>query len=331
MRFLGVASADDVPLAELGSLANSTNRLLLVVTDDDFLETAKQIWCDASLQKSVDACREQRHATYLKVETIRAGSPSLLRGGRSLVGGPRRVICFICDSDRRVLSCCVGVPNTRQLLGLSEDADELSVLMTLAKAAELPDRSAENSDVAASLAEAVRDRASHRVTRHYRPLLAEIEPTLSIEAAANLIADALANDIKERFLFDSPVESERWISAQQHAEARRYWCETMLVAFVGKEIDEIWRQLAASVWGAAPWRRTEAVQQFATGCRDQSAPCQPDNSRTIFSFAAPSSVVADRRSVAVDRVDTQELVAPQIGDVDAQRPDDRTMATGDRR
>ncbi len=266
--FLGVTVANDVAVAESASSTDSTNRLLVVVTDDDFLETSQPIWCHASLQESVDACREQRRATTLKVETIHAGSPSILRGGQSLTGGPRRVICLICDSERRVLSCCVGVPNTRQLLGLSEDADELSVLMTLAKATEPHDEALEHTVVATSLTDTVRERASNRVTRHYRPLLPSIQRSLSIEDSANLIADALASDIKERFLFDSPVESERWISAQQHAEARRHWCETMLVGFVGKSVDEIWPQLAASVWGAAPWRVTENVQQFATECSE---------------------------------------------------------------
>lgn len=247
---------------------SSTNRLLLVVTDDDFLETTQPIWCEASLQRAIDACRDQRRATYLKLETIRAGSPSLLRGGRSIVSGPRRLIGLICDDQRRVISCFVGVPSTRQLLGFSEDADELSVLMALENAAAADTDADENTDIATSLGKAVRERATNRVTRHYQPLLPKLDSSLSIDDAANLLAEALSNDIKERFLFDSPIESERWISAQQHAEARRHWCEAMLIGFVGKPVDEIWPQLASSVWGAAPWYRSGTVQQFATDCSE---------------------------------------------------------------
>ncbi len=268
MHCFGSAAADEMPLAGLEIPSDSAIRLLVIVTDDDFLETGQRIWCDVSLQEAVDSCREQRRATYLKTEAIRAGSPALLRGGRSIAGGPRRVICFVCNAQRQILSFCVGVPSTRQLLTLSEDADELAVSLTLSETAGLdtqPDKAAEN---ATRLANMVRDRATQRVTRHYRPLLAKIDPSLNIEASANLIADALASDIKERFLFDSPIESERWISAQQHAEARRYWCDTMLIGIVGKNIDEIWPQLAASVWGAAPWHRSEKVQHFATDCSE---------------------------------------------------------------
>ncbi len=106
---LGSAVADELPLAGHETVSDSAVRFLAVVTEDDFLETGKRIWCDAVLQRAVDSCREQRRATYLKTESVRAGAPALLRGGQSIAGGRCRVICFLCDAQRQILSFCVGV------------------------------------------------------------------------------------------------------------------------------------------------------------------------------------------------------------------------------
>ncbi len=266
--FVGVAQADDESQRPLSNAADSSSRLLFVVTDDDFLVSDQSVWCQDSLQASINAVRDQRRATYLMMETRRAGEPSLLRGGRTFTSGPHRVICFLCDGERRILSCCVGIPNSRQLLSFSEDADELAVSMALAGSAGLEKDTGQDTEQATPLADMVRDRASNRVTRHYRPLLLKMNPSLSIEKSSHLLAEALTNDIKERFLFDSPIESERWVSAQQHAEARRHWCDTMLVGFVGKQVDDVWPEFTVNVWGALPWHGSETVQQFATECSE---------------------------------------------------------------
>ncbi len=270
---LGVAIGAPVDDGELRVTDSSRSilsrqRILVAVTDDDFLDNKLPIWCVTQLEKALEACRAERNATSIVLEPIRAGSPANLRGGRVTSSGPRRLIGCIADGERRLLGFFIGVPSPRQLLSLSEDADEVAVALALSELTEIKSDDDVDTEHESAIQRMVRDRAMNRVIRHYRPLLESILSTKSVDNNAGLLANALAADIRERFLFDSPTEIHRWVSTQQHAEARRYWCDAMLPSLVGTNVNEIWPELAASVWGAEPWRRRESLQQMATWCSE---------------------------------------------------------------
>lgn len=273
LSWLTVAFAGEPPSAAAttpgvtakSSEPNESLRWLLAITDDDFLMTGDSIWCEAGLQRAVDECRRVRAATELRVEPIRAGAPARLRGGNR-PSGARRALFLLCDNERRILGCCVGVPTAGELLTLSEDADDLAITAALTAQESAPADEDADVEPEQALGDLVRERAARRVTRHYRPLLDSVQPFFTVDRNAELISGALASDIGERFLIEGPADAQRWLSIQQHAEARRYWSEVMNVGLVGKSADEIWPEFAACVWGAEPWRRSETIQQIETWC-----------------------------------------------------------------
>lgn len=172
-------------------IADETNdRVLVVVSDDDFLKPNGDLWCQTQLDRAVQSCNEQRNGGTLRLEKIPAGSPDILRGGRPYAGGPRRILCFVCDGRRRILAFCIGVPDAGQLMTFWEDADELAIASTLrdlqkTNAGSSDDDPASRTD---ALTETVRDRAKYRVSRHYRPLLEHVSPQSTVFFNAEVLS-----------------------------------------------------------------------------------------------------------------------------------------------
>ncbi len=223
---------------------------LIVITDDDFLAAAHEAWCARALNRSIEEFRQTRPGTELQLEMRPAGPPAILCGGRPAVG-PRRAIGFLCDQEAKIVGFCVGVPTGRQLAALVEDADEVAVLC-LADLLQAPasDAETEPQDL---LVEALHQRAGRRVLRHYRPLVHKIKRQTPLAEAAALLQPALAADRGERFLVLGLPDAVRWVSAQQHTETMRHWCEAMLPSLAGRSIDAIWQDVATLLWESQPW------------------------------------------------------------------------------
>ena len=224
---------------------------LIVVTDDDFLASGQDAWCARVLSRAVDELRQIRPDTELELEMRPAGPPAILCGGRPPLG-PRRAVGILCDHQRRIAAFCVGVPTGRQLAAMVEDADEVAILrLAESRNLEPPDAETEPQD---RLVEALHARATQRVLRHYRPLVHKIKRATPLDEAAAMLQPALAADRGERFLVAGLPDAARWLSAQQHAETMRHWCEAMLPSLVAQSVDAVWQDLTALVWDSRPWQ-----------------------------------------------------------------------------
>ncbi len=225
---------------------------LIVVTDDDFLASGQDAWCARALSRAVEEFRQIRPGTDLELEMRPAGPPAILRSGRPQLG-PRRAIGFLCDQQASITAFCVGVPTGRQLAAMVEDADEVS-LLRLAESLQThqtPDVETEPQD---RLVETLHERATRRVLRHYRPLVHKIKRQTPLAEAAALLQPALTADRGERFLVAGLPDAARWLSAQQHTETMRHWCEAMLPSIVGQPADAVWQDMAALLWDSQPWQ-----------------------------------------------------------------------------
>jgi hypothetical protein len=222
---------------------------LAVVTDDDFL-TCKKAWCDSALARAQGPTVSSR--PELKVFRFQpAGMPIYFNQGHQH-SGPRRALCFWLDEQSRIMNFCVGIPDAEGFQRLTEEADEFSIMVQM--------QVESDSRIAQAF---IRKTCVKRATRHYRDQIQQIGPEQTIAIGADKLSAALAADIQERFLLEPGSDFLRWISIQQHAEARRYWCAAMLPAIVNQQFDTTWREIAECVWGAKPWYATHQDQDWA--------------------------------------------------------------------
>lgn len=255
-------------VADHGAQATTAALRLVVVTDDDFLAAGDAIWCTRVLNRALEEFRRIRPETELQLEFRPAGPPASLCGGRSQVG-PRRAIGFLCDRQTDITGFYVGVPTGRELAALVEDADEVAVL-SLAQTlqAQPSDAETEPRDL---VVEALHQRTVGRVLRHYRPLVHQIKRQTSLAEAAARLQPALAADRGERFLVVGLPDALRWLSAQQHTETMRHWCEAMLPSVVGRPVDTVWPDVAALLWERQPWQLTASDDELVDWYTQASA------------------------------------------------------------
>jgi hypothetical protein len=243
----------------------SRHRLQIrIVTDDDFLELSAPAWCAKSLTRSLSESKLIRNTSELGLVYLPAGAPEVLEDVRPKVG-PRRAICFFCDSDNRIFGLCIGVPRGKELVRLLEDAEELMIVASLAdrKDSAEPGDGAEEKNEEDDEEEIqgdddvirlLRERTASRTIRHYRPLLNKITHDSSITDAAKLLVPAVQLDLAERFQLQTPIDSARLVSTQQHVESSRYWCDAMLPCLIGESFDDVWPELTEVIWSARPWQ-----------------------------------------------------------------------------
>ncbi len=282
---------------------------LVVISDDDFLTDDSPSWCFRSLDKAVAACRHARSHSELTVKFIAAGSPGILTKDLPKTA-PRRAICFICNANNQINAFCVGVPTASQLLTLVEDAEELSIIASIDSPKQAKDLETEHDSAVVT---AIRERVATRTLRHYRPLLASIHQGQSLTIAADLLQPALLKDIGERFLLTEPIEYQRLVGVQQHAEACRYWCDAMMPCVVGKPVDEVWPLIAAIVWSGQPWRVEVGIEPL-TKWYDETIASGPVI-LTIDTEKLFLDQVTKRPSREVDSVQAAERQARKLSDL----------------
>jgi hypothetical protein len=158
------------------------------------------------------------------------------------------------------MNFCIGVPDAKGFQRLTEEADEFSIVVQM--------QTEPDSELVQAF---VRKAWIKRVTRHYRELAQQIGPQQTFAACAEKLSNSLAADIQERFLLEQGSDVLRWISIQQHAEARRYWCAAMLPAIVTKDFETTWQEIAQSVWGAHPWIATQQDRDWAINFKQRNS------------------------------------------------------------
>lgn len=220
-------------------------------------------WCQAVFQRSYLKLMQKRPDLKDRcfVQFLPVGTPRLVTGGNSR-NQPQRAFVAICDGDYRLLSLLVGVPSEDELLTMIEDAQEVHSMLELNKA----DKMKTQSEIA--------DRSSKRMTRLWQDALKEMLVAINAgnanpggggDSNANALLPTLGriamsfeevylSDVRLRFGLTDFADRTRLVILEQHAEARRPWCEAMMPFVAGTDFTTTWKPLIETVWYAAPVR-----------------------------------------------------------------------------
>tara|TARA_R110002049_G_scaffold4601_6_gene32879 strand:- start:76067 stop:77374 length:1308 start_codon:yes stop_codon:yes gene_type:complete len=246
--------------------SNNAVRLMLItdgepaaeVSSDDprTPEPLQTPWCNAVFAKSVGRLYEQRPdlRSRLTMQHLSAGVPKRLNGGKESTL-PNRAMLVVLDSRYRLLAWMVGVPDSAALVTLIEDAeeahlmnhrfkDDLSQLRTeIAKRsiARLDRRWANALDEQWQM---MSDRAKSGVDSDSQ----EQELQQNIALLASVFRRVYVNDVALRFGLSDNLDRRRLAILEQHPQARRPWCESLIPFVVGVDFHTAWRPMVESVW-----------------------------------------------------------------------------------
>ncbi|MEO1527574.1 MAG: hypothetical protein AAFX06_19265 [Planctomycetota bacterium] len=251
------------PFEPLSAIGSGSKLVLMLVTDEDAFAAgsdveaeSRELWCERSLLTSVASLLEQRPELKerLELQKFAAGTPAILTGGHARPW-PRRVVIVITDGSYRLLSFVVGVPQTRELTKLIEDAEETLAILRL------------NDSNPKLLAEALADRTEERVDRAYVAVMRQ-------EMAEYVWGDTLTDadetwrrkfmgvahefdpvyrfDAKLRFELEDSGDAIRLRALEQHLEPRRGWCDTISPFIVGRPANQALPTIIDSVWNETP-------------------------------------------------------------------------------
>lgn len=251
------------------SATDDDSLVILVITNDDPYispsapdEPQSPLWCtsvfSAAFRKAMQARPDVRER--ISLQPMAAGMPALLTGGE-LRNQPARAVIAICDGNYRLLAFTVGVPETPGLLTLIEDAEEVRLLSAL-------HREAHEKIVAA-----VAQRSSQRVSRMWRGVLEQMLVALGADnlnddadvpqaitqrqigrltLLSETYAPAYLADVRLRFGLSESADRTRLSILEQHPEARRPWCESMIPFLAGNDFLTLWSPLCETLWGVQP-------------------------------------------------------------------------------
>ena len=254
--------------SSVASDPSAASLILLVITDDDAYTTEPgEIWCEGPIRRAVAEAAEERPQLQrrIKLQTARAGLPSVLTGGSQPLP-PQRAMVAICDRQFRLLAFAIGVPTASELQTLIEDAEQVQVTL------------GPNSDQADATEELVTERSRSRLTRVWQQQLDNVDASVidavdPLEDSAATLTDGdvirrmsiAADDYQDLYLADAVQrfglagknDHLRLIRLEQHLETRRSWCEAMAPLVIGHDFQPIWRPLTETVWSLPVVVRSE--------------------------------------------------------------------------
>ncbi len=287
------------------SAAESENALaILLITNDPATgkndeEEPKRFhgWCTEVFADSYREFRRDRPDLRGKVslQWMASGLPKSLTGGKPHSETARAVV-LVCDSQYRLLSFLVGVPEAPELATLVEDAQDFRSLRDLAK---LAFTTQNETDTVEKLAR----RSSERMTRLWRNVLAENVAAMNasapeaedntrdhsiaqqIKVLGERFDDAYRSDVRLRFGLSDASSVMRLTTLEQHVQTRRPWCEAMIPFIAGMNVEEDWKVLVEMVWGYPPigpgGDAVDLIEQVETLSKDETF---------VFAIQSPLSV-----------------------------------------
>ncbi len=203
---------------------------------DDAKKTSHNppVWCSdvlaLSYRKTLDRRADLRGR--LTLQSIAAGLPKELTGGADR-NTPARAVLALCDGNYRLLGLTVGVPDTNELLTLIEDGEDIAAIRQL------------HSEHPTEMAKLITERSSERLSRLWRGALEETVLAMegdrsdddtdraeSFEGWMRLLSEIFEPvylaDVRLRFGLTDATDQTRLVILEQHPEARRPWCESMI-------------------------------------------------------------------------------------------------------
>ena len=124
------------PFSTLSPSDTRDRLIMMLITDADPLlavadgqENSPKPWCESVLAKSLRGLFDGRPDLRDRVvfQHLAAGIPANLTGGKSL-GLPHRAMLVVLDQNHRLLAWMIGVPDSKSLIGLVEDAEEVRLM-----------------------------------------------------------------------------------------------------------------------------------------------------------------------------------------------------------
>lgn len=216
------------------------------------------VWCSDvlafSYRKALDHRVDLRDR--LKLQSIAAGLPRELTGGTDR-NTPARAVLALCDGNYRLLGLTVGVPDTDDLLTLIEDGEDVAAILEL------------HAEQPTEIVKLIAERSSERLSRLWRGALGETLLAMegdvgeddarceaSFEGWLRLLSDIFEPvylaDVKLRFGLTDATDQTRLVILEQHPEARRPWCESIIPFIADRDFLLIWQELVESIWGHQP-------------------------------------------------------------------------------
>lgn len=262
------------------SEASETLVLVLITNDDPFLTQAAidqfeqeesdagpklkvprnpPVWCSDVLAYSYRKMLDQRVdlRRRIKLQSIAAGLPRELTGGQGR-NIPSRAVLALCDGNYRLLGLTIGVPAPNELLTLIEDGEDVATIQEL------------NRDQPAMVVDQIAARSRDRLSRMWRAALQEVLSVMegersdaddndrqeAFEGRMRLLSDSFEPiylaDVKLRFGLTEASDQTRLVVLEQHPEARRPWCESIIPLVAGQDFALTWKELVESLWGHQP-------------------------------------------------------------------------------
>ncbi len=216
------------------------------------------VWCSDvlafSYRKALDRRVDLRGR--LKLQSIAAGLPKELTGGTDR-NTPARAVLALCDGNYRLLGLTVGVPDTDDLLTLIEDGEDIAGIREL------------HAEQPAEIVKLIAERSSERLSRLWRGALEETVLAMegdrsdddtdrdeSFEGRMRLLSETFEPvylaDVRLRFGLTDATDQTRLVILEQHPEARRPWCESMIPFIADRDFLLVWQELVESIWGHQP-------------------------------------------------------------------------------
>lgn len=216
------------------------------------------VWCSDilafSYRKALDRRVDLRGR--LKLQSIAAGLPKEITGGTAR-NTPARGVLALCDGNYHLLGLTVGVPDTDELLTLIEDGQDVAGILDL------------HERQPTEIVKLIAERSSERLSRLWRGALEETVLAMdgdrgeddarrdeSFDGRLRVLSDTFEPiylaDVKLRFGLTDATDQTRLVILEQHTEARRPWCESMIPFIAGSDFLETWGELVESIWGHQP-------------------------------------------------------------------------------
>ncbi|WP_144057884.1 hypothetical protein [Novipirellula maiorica] len=233
------------------SLANNTLVLLLITNDDPF-DVVPGGWAGELMEEPIAEVSQQRIGLRDRLATqfLPTGIPSSLTAGEPRNLPPRAVVA-ICNSDYRLLSLCVGIPETNELSALIEDAEEVQTLMGIP------------NDDPSELIRELAERSAERVGRRWQQWIAQAVTDIENNQADEAVADridrlgqrfeqAYLAEARLRFGLSDPEDYTRLGLLEQHVSTRQPWCDSMIPLIANTDLRQHYRKLIQPIWGHPP-------------------------------------------------------------------------------
>ena len=250
------------PFSPISGRASKSNFVVMLITNDDPYakastdDVAPRIWCDSLFTAAYRKTLQRRPDLKEKLilQKLPAGLPEYLTTVAPR-NHPARAMTLVTDSQYRLMSIMVGVPDSDDLVTLLEDAQDTALTTQLCQG----DRNKTIRQIA--------QRSLERVSRQWQTTLNQMvenldgdvgdegsvsETTASIESHLGRVGETLDQmyfaDVRLRFAFSESADLLRLAILEQHSQTRAPWCHAIMPFLAGRDLRETWRPIAEMVW-----------------------------------------------------------------------------------